>query len=371
FEALSEPAYLLEVEPGGRFRIAAINRACARGTGLQESEIVGSYVDDMGGDAASSIVHYRQALQSGKPIQYERSVPTPDGTIHLEVTASPIVNLLGDCTHLLCITKDVTRISNAEAEAARMAHLNRSVIDALPGPLGVIDAQGKIISRNSAWCEVAERNPETCWSAEKGESFLESLNTYSTQKDTALLEGITDVLAGTRPSFEGEHAQEGTWWRCGVVPLLGCEGGAVVTFTDITESKTTEAELSHAATHDHLTGLPNRDLFFRKLDDALMRPDSHVAVAFVDVDGFKAVNDELGHGAGDRLLCEIAERLKQVVRGGDTVARYAGDEFVILLSGFRGPERLEECGTRIIDAFTEPFVLDERELSVGVSVGLA
>lgn len=130
-------------------------------------------------------------------------------------------------------------------------------------------------------------------------------------------------------------------------------------------------ELEHRATHDSLTDLPNRALFARRLREAVSR--GAVAVLFLDLDDFKRINDSLGHEAGDRLLVQVAERLRASVREGDTVSRLGGDEFTILLEGVSAPGRAEEIAARVLRGLREPFEIDERELrvtgSVGVSVG--
>lgn len=376
FDAIPDPAYLLEVETGPRFRIVALNEACAKATGMAPERVIGHYIDDVTQDAAESSRQYARAVESQTPIRYTRSVLGAGGTMQLEVTATPVQNALGRSTHVLCITKDITEVSIAAARFDRSERLGRAVIDSLQAPLAVVDVKGRLVTRNASWVLTARNHAEGCWNLAPGESFIELCK--RTSGDPALghrfAQGVTDVTSGVLRSFVCEYrtaAESPSWWRCSVVPLSLDEGGAVVSFTDITESKTTEAELSHAATHDSLTGLPNRELFHRQLDEALGTPDQTVAVAFVDVDEFKAVNDHFGHEVGDSLLCQIAGRLRKVVRGWDTVARYAGDEFIILLRGWKSEERLEECGARIIDAFSTPFELAECELEVGVSVGLA
>lgn len=129
------------------------------------------------------------------------------------------------------------------------------------------------------------------------------------------------------------------------------------------------------AYHDALTGLPNRHLLKDRLDQGVMRASregTQVALLLVDLDRFKSVNDELGHDAGDELLCEVAERLQRCTRGADTVCRYGGDEFVVMLPGVTSVEEAEHVAQKIracIDG--QPFEIDGREVRIGVSVGLA
>ncbi len=146
---------------------------------------------------------------------------------------------------------------------------------------------------------------------------------------------------------------------------------------DVTERRRLEAELAHQALHDALTGLPNRVLFRDRVAHALgraargpgARPD--VAVLFVDLDDFKAVNDGLGHAAGDRLVAQVARRLLGATRGSDTVARLGGDEFAVLLEGLADPGEALPVVARIADVLRHPVAVGGREVAVSASVGLA
>jgi len=140
------------------------------------------------------------------------------------------------------------------------------------------------------------------------------------------------------------------------------------------ERKQSELDLAHQAMHDALTGVPNRTLFADRLTVALARArrlGSEVAVLFLDLDGFKWVNDSLGHEAGDRVLVEVAQRLAVAVRPNDTVARFGGDEFVILCEGVVGPEQAVAFASRLGEAITVSFHLDGRTLYLTPSIGIA
>lgn len=143
---------------------------------------------------------------------------------------------------------------------------------------------------------------------------------------------------------------------------------------DIRERKRYERELEHQVLHDGLTGLPNRILFQDRLEHAqerARRDDTEVAVLFLDVDRFKAVNDSLGHAAGDEVLRGVAARLSDVLRGDDTVARLGGDEFAILLEHVRSLSDIEAAADRIATAFEPPFRVDGNEFGLTASVGVA
>jgi diguanylate cyclase (GGDEF)-like protein/PAS domain S-box-containing protein len=142
---------------------------------------------------------------------------------------------------------------------------------------------------------------------------------------------------------------------------------------DITERQRAEQRIAHMAHHDALTGLPNRALFRERMDEALMRlaGDEAVAVLCMDLDNFKAVNDTLGHGAGDRLLQIVAERLRAEIGDRDTVARLGGDEFAILRPGITDPDEASTMAGRLADVIGAPFDIDGHTVLVGLSIGIA
>ena len=150
--------------------------------------------------------------------------------------------------------------------------------------------------------------------------------------------------------------------------------GAVMVAHDVTAARDLSEKLAHLALHDTLTQLPNRTLFCDRLDQALARAQRNVsaaAVVFVDLDRFKPVNDTLGHDIGDQLLQAVARRLLGCVRGSDTVSRYGGDEFLILLNEVAHPEDAARCAEKIKTAFTEAFDVAGHSLHISASIGIA
>jgi len=140
------------------------------------------------------------------------------------------------------------------------------------------------------------------------------------------------------------------------------------------ERKRAEVALAHQALHDALTGLPNRVLLFDRLGQALSRAQrggTPVAVLFCDIDRFKLVNDSLGHGAGDQLLIGVARRLVEILRGGDTAARFGGDEFVVLCEDVGGERQAIAVAQRIALALEAPFLLDGHQVFARISTGIA
>jgi diguanylate cyclase (GGDEF)-like protein len=128
------------------------------------------------------------------------------------------------------------------------------------------------------------------------------------------------------------------------------------------------------AYHDPLTGLPNRLLFYDRFSQIMAharRNQEKFAVIMMDLDKFKDINDRLGHDAGDQLLRSVSERLSSQMRDGDTVARFGGDEFLLLLPGMKQIEDLEPLGQKIQQAFQQPFAVSGQALSIGASIGIA
>jgi diguanylate cyclase (GGDEF)-like protein/PAS domain S-box-containing protein len=151
-------------------------------------------------------------------------------------------------------------------------------------------------------------------------------------------------------------------------------GAIVLNGRDMTERHALEQELNHQAFHDTLTGLANRSLFFDRLSHAMARSsreDSPVAVLFLDLDDFKTVNDSFGHPAGDDLLVQMADRLRLATRPGDTVARFGGDEFAILVESGTMPEAAQVVAKRIIEALTPTFRVLTNDFAMRASIGIA
>jgi diguanylate cyclase (GGDEF)-like protein len=145
-------------------------------------------------------------------------------------------------------------------------------------------------------------------------------------------------------------------------------------FTDISLLKETQTKLEQLASFDTLTGLPNRRLLLDRLEQAAKRAQRNnigLAVMFVDLDGFKNVNDTLGHDVGDLLLREMAKRLQKCIRLSDSIGRLGGDEFAIVLEKGQIPADAAHVGERIVAALADPFILDGRSFTISASMGVA
>jgi diguanylate cyclase (GGDEF)-like protein/PAS domain S-box-containing protein len=199
-----------------------------------------------------------------------------------------------------------------------------------------------------------------------------------------LRKAVSDCVDGKREVMECEHrlrAADGTyrWVRCQALAIRAAPGGSatrlVGSLTDVTAQRELEGRLRYGAHHDALTGLPNRTLFLDRLTQALARarrnPEARIALLFLDLDGFKQVNDNLGHLAGDQLLVKVAERIGQRLRQSDTAARLGGDEFAVLLEDVRARADVDAIADDISRRLGAPYHIDGQEVVISAAVGAA
>jgi diguanylate cyclase (GGDEF)-like protein/PAS domain S-box-containing protein len=211
-----------------------------------------------------------------------------------------------------------------------------------------------------------------------GDPYFDIVHTDDRERVRAGFQQLTSNTANSRLQYRVAMPERGERQLESEASLIRNGAGEVVQVVmvsrDITERKEMEAYILHQSFHDALTGLPNRLLLEDRMKQATAHVGRHnapVAVLFIDLDRFKDINDTLGHAAGDRLLQEVAERLGQCVREGDTVARLSGDEFVVLLVGMKDMEDAALVADKIVRTVTDPCHIAGRELRVSPSIGIA
>ena len=265
----------------------------------------------------------------------------------------------------------------------RLHNFLQSTLDALTTRIAILDASGKILAVNAAWRKSVGAIVEVGQNCEVGVNYIEACESYGqpqSRENIALTDGIRGVIAGRLEEFSQEHACHGVdskrWvniriTRFGESDLIR----VVVAHEDITQRKLAEEKIIHEANHDALTGLANRARFTERLGGELHRcrrfADHIFSVLFLDLDGFKVVNDSLGHVVGDQLLTEIGNRLSACLRDGDTVARFGGDEFALLIRNIRGIDDVLRLVDRIHRTLSKPFVVGELEVFTAASIGIA
>lgn len=237
-----------------------------------------------------------------------------------------------------------------------------------------LDCDGNILRASPGWHKLAH-----CETA-VGHNLLDFIH----PEDASALSAQCMILRSGeknnlmfRVRLTGLNSMQQTWIECrflGFVDDSGRVAGIRGVMRDITQSYLHEKQISHMALHDALTGLPNRILLEDRFKNALRmaaRSKEKVCVFFIDIDHFKNVNDTLGHKAGDRLLIAFAERLRNELRAADTLARWGGDEFVLLLPGMPDEAAIREVAYKIGVVIQQPLLLDGAELRITFSLGAA
>jgi diguanylate cyclase (GGDEF)-like protein len=267
-----------------------------------------------------------------------------------------------------------------EAALRDASRLYPAILDALPTGVAVIDRGGAIVAVNSAWSERARAGGSPA-ETEPGFNFLEACRREEgagAEDAQRAAEGIAAVLERKTPAFSMEWLRsahgEARWFHLIAAPLgAGDFAGAVLLQTDITHRKADEARISHIANHDPLTGLPNRRLLDDRLQQAMAsaaRRQEVVAALYIDLDEFKVVNDRFGHAEGDRILKDLARRMRSAVRDTDTLARVGGDEFT-LIAQLHQPGGAVLIAKKILQALQEPVACEGGSIQMGGSVGIA
>jgi diguanylate cyclase (GGDEF)-like protein/PAS domain S-box-containing protein len=268
--------------------------------------------------------------------------------------------------------RDISERQATEAALREAEERFRKAFDDSRVGMALIGLDGSFQRVNRALSEICGRTENTLLGRRFGEII------YPNDRDREV-EALREVADGESYGYRGEtrceHARgHPVWISLTVSPIYDSRGVLsylIAQIEDISERKESEERLTRQALHDSLTGLPNRTLFADRVRMATARRSAQgFAIIYLDLDGFKLVNDTLGHAAGDQVLVEVAQRLERLLRVGDTLARLGGDEFALLCEGVVEDEA-KAIADRVIRALTEPVVVQDREIIQAASIGIA
>lgn len=373
-DLVPDVVFLMDAE--GRYRYA--NHTALEHLGRPLEEVVGRTNAELFPAAAASTVrkHLEEALGSEQTRRYTYPLEMPSGeTREWEVDLVPVSEEQLGFPGVAGIARDITRLRETRRELREERATLREIIEHIEEVIWCSTAdKDEMLYLNSAIEEVWGRNRERMY--EEPRSWLEAI----------LPEDRPRVEAALPEQAEGTYDEEYRilhpdgqlrWIQDRAYPIRD-EDGEVIRVVgiarDITERKKFEDALQYQVLHDQLTGLPNRTLFQDRLVHALERAErtgEQVAVLFLDLDGFKIVNDSRGHAAGDQVLRMVADRLQETLREGDTVARIGGDEFVLMLEGISSRADVERAISRVRGCFEAPFELEDASFSITSSIGVA
>ena len=311
-----------------------------------------------------------ESVRKGKPQFFEWKARRPkDGTVFdVDVYLKRIE--FSDRDVILANVRDTTERRKAEDEIVTLSR----VVEQSPASVIITDPEGLIEYVNPKFTEVSGYTldelkgltPRVLKSGKQSREFYDEM--WST------------IASGG--SWQGEfcnRAKDGReyWELASIIAVTGSSGQVlhyVAVKEDITERKRQEDRIRLLALHDTLTGLPNRDLLMDRLSQAIARckrTNTRAAVVFMDLDGFKVVNDTAGHLAGDMVLKEVARRLGKATREVDTLARLGGDEFVVVLQDVEDREDILQAVRRILDEMIRPFPAMDQQFKLGASMGVS
>jgi diguanylate cyclase (GGDEF)-like protein/PAS domain S-box-containing protein len=310
--------------------------------------------------------------------QYDETFHSTMRRLFILIVAASLIILLVALSLIYLIYRETQyRLMNAskisEDEAREYAE---SIINTMREPLISLDKDLRVVTVSHSFCKFFKvKQEETV-----GQLIYDLGNRqWDIPKLRELLEDILPKKAAF-DNYEVEHNFADIGRRVMLLNArqikrsMGKERIILLAIEDITERKHSEEKIKRMVYHDSLTDLPNRKLFSDRLGVSLAqakRDKKEVGIAMIDLDNFKGVNDTLGHDVGDLLLNATAERLSLSLRGGDTVARFGGDEFVLILPGLESIEDSIQVVHQIVESFRKPFIIEGHELIVTTSIGMA
>lgn len=373
FDSNPHPVWVYDLET---LQFLAVNAEALKSYGYTREEFLEMTLKDIRPleEVGVLLEYVKQAAEAKTEFTHTVKHRKKDGTpIDVEISSQPIK--FGDREARLVLATDITERKLADAALRQSEAKFRMLVESTSEGLLQVDADDCIEFVNSRFCEMVGYSEaellKTDWTRlmlkEDGREFINQVNERRRK-------GISDRYEIRLKNKSGEEL----WVIVGGAPITDSDGkmtGSLGVFTDITERKRAEEQLLHDAFHDGLTGLANRSLFMDHLRLTIERGKSRhsnmYAVLFLDFDRFKFINDSLGHAEGDNLLKLIARRLETCTRTGDLVARFGGDEFVILLSELLLEEDAQQIAGRIQETLKTPFDLGGHEVFTSASIGIA
>jgi diguanylate cyclase (GGDEF)-like protein/PAS domain S-box-containing protein len=348
-----------------QLRIVAVNgRACAH-FGYTEDEMLGMSVRDIDSnfDYGTALL---DSLRQGQThllriVKRRKDASTFPSEVHVSRFED------GGQEYFQAIVRDLTEREDAERQLRESEQRFREVIEMTPAGYVLASADGRILDVNPALCALSGRSREDL----AGSSLARLFEAFPWDRlehaGASAVQGFEAVL------HHADGRQLHVLFNGSVRRNAGGELESVTgLMTDITGRKQAESRLQELATHDTLTGLPNRALLHDRLQRMLetCAPGRSVAVMFLDLDRFKEVNDSFGHEHGDVLLCEVAARLRKVLRPADVVARLGGDEFVVA-ADCGGGAAAAAIAAKLLEVLTLPVTVGAQDVVVGASIGIS
>jgi diguanylate cyclase (GGDEF)-like protein len=271
---------------------------------------------------------------------------------------------------LLLNQNELLKEANAKLESS--VSLLLATLEATADGILALDKAGKIVSLNQKFLSMF--NLSNLSPKESKDRILEAVTGEIIEPDTIKFRDLMRQFSAEKTDYLRLKNGNIIAYYLQSYELAGNSVGAVLSFRDVTQAMQAAEAIQHQALHDSLTGLPNRVLFNQHFTNALNHAASEaklIAVMFLDLDHFKDVNDTLGHAVGDLLLQAVVQRFMGCLREEDILARWGGDEFVLLLPHIRCREDADEIAERLIDVLRSEFFLQDHRLKVSVSIGMA